>query len=188
MKNPVTFVLYSHVPFSNPYRTTNVSVPVYGPQLRETLVGLILLELMMIGTVVTKSSTQGATLYDVFVDDDVELVVVVVHVGFVIVVLLSVTAPVLAKNLPWTVEPPLSVIATSAIMVPTNVELVPSVAELVTCQKTLHACAPLISEMVLDEAVMSVEGAKNINTALASPSASSVNVPLKFADVASLNV
>ncbi len=40
-----------------------------------------------------------------------------------------------------------------ARMLPTKVELVPSVAELPTCQYTLHGWAPLISTTRLAEAV-----------------------------------
>ena len=38
-------------------------------------------------------------------------------------------------------------------MLPRNTEPVPSVAELPTCQKTLHSWAPLISVTVLPDAV-----------------------------------
>ena len=42
-------------------------------------------------------------------------------------------------------------------MLPRKTEPLPSVAELPTCQNTLHSCAPLISVTVLAESVMSVE-------------------------------
>jgi hypothetical protein len=42
-------------------------------------------------------------------------------------------------------------------MDPLKLEAVPSVAELPTCQNTLHAWAPLVNTMLLAEAVMSVE-------------------------------
>ena len=53
--------------------------------------------------------------------------------------LFNVTSAILARNLPLTVEPPLSVIDWSAITVPTKVLPVPKVAEEGTYQKTLHA-------------------------------------------------
>jgi hypothetical protein len=61
------------------------------------------------------------------------------QVGMVTVVLFNVTAASLAKSLPTTVEPPLSVIEAAARIVPSKKEFVPSVAELPTCQKTLQA-------------------------------------------------
>ena len=40
----------------------------------------------------------------------------------------------------------------------------PSVAELPTCQNTLHSCAPLISVTVLPDAVISVESVWKMKT------------------------
>ena len=57
-----------------------------------------------------------------------------VHVCFVTVVLLNVTAPVLARSLPFTVEPPSSVIVADARIFPTNVVDFPRVAEEPTFQ------------------------------------------------------
>jgi len=54
------------------------------------------------------------------------------------VLLSSVTAPFLASNRPSTVAPVVAAIDVRARMFPLNVELVPSVAELPTCQKTLQ--------------------------------------------------
>jgi hypothetical protein len=50
----------------------------------------------------------------------------------------NVTAPVCANALPLSVAPVVIVIEARAIMVPTIVVAVPMVAELPTCQKTLH--------------------------------------------------
>jgi hypothetical protein len=66
------------------------------------------------------------------------------HVERVIVSVSSVTAPLRASTRPSTVVPVVTVMLVSAMMVPRNVEPVPSVAELPTCQKTLQDCAPLI--------------------------------------------
>ena len=63
-------------------------------------------------------------------------------------------------------------------MVPTKTEFVPSVAELLTCQKTLHGFAPLTSKTLLAEAVIRVLFDWKINTALESPLASRVRVPV----------
>jgi hypothetical protein len=52
---------------------------------------------------------------------------------------LNVTAPLLAKALPTNSAPLLSVMDSVAIMVPTKLEFVPSVAEVPICQKTLLA-------------------------------------------------
>ena len=54
--------------------------------------------------------------------------------------------------------------------------VVPSVAELPTCQNTLQACAPLTSLTRLADAVISVEPAWKTKTAFGSPWASSVSV------------
>jgi hypothetical protein len=51
--------------------------------------------------------------------------------------LLKVTAPVRASALPFSVAPLFAVMEARAMMVPANVVLVPSVAELPICQKTL---------------------------------------------------
>ena len=61
---------------------------------------------------------------------------------------------------------------------PTKVELVPRVAELPTCQKTLQGCAPLIRVIVLETAVTSVDEVRKIKTPFGSPSASRVRAPV----------
>ncbi len=55
------------------------------------------------------------------------------------------------------VVPVCTVAEVSARMLPTKVVLVPSVAELPTCQNTLQAWAPLIRLTVLLGAVISVD-------------------------------
>ena len=62
-----------------------------------------------------------------------------------------VTAPVRAIARPIRLAPVLSVLLASARILPTNAVPVPSVAELPTCQNTLHSEAPLI--MTTDEAL-----------------------------------
>ncbi len=76
------------------------------------------------------------------------------------------------------VAPVVAVIDVRARMLPANVELVPSVAELPICQKTLQGEAPLIRTTRLAEAVVSVEPTWNTQTALGSPPASRVSVPV----------
>ena len=49
----------------------------------------------------------------------------------------NVTAPLRARALPFSVAPVVRVMSESARMLPLKVELVPSVAELPTCQKML---------------------------------------------------
>jgi hypothetical protein len=56
-----------------------------------------------------------------------------------------VTEPFCARSLPSTVAPVTRVMLVSAKTFPTKLVVVPSVAELPTCQKTLHGAAPLIS-------------------------------------------
>lgn len=67
-----------------------------------------------------------------------------------------VTAPVLARSLPSTVALVKALMDCFAITVPTINELSPSVAELPTCQKTLHELAPPVTVMLLAEPVMRV--------------------------------
>ena len=62
--------------------------------------------------------------------------------GAVMVLASRVTAPLRASTRPCTVAPVSSVADVSAMMVPTNVLAESRVAELPTCQNTLHACAP----------------------------------------------
>src|ERR1700729_4055713 len=76
--------------------------------------------------------------------------------GTVMVSSSRVTAPFLARARPLMVSPVVTVIEARARMLPRNVEPVPSVAELPTCQKTLQAWAPLMGTMVVAESVVSV--------------------------------
>jgi hypothetical protein len=102
-----------------------------------------------------------------------------------IVLLSRVTAPVRASARPFTVAPEVIVIDVRAMIVPARVEPVASVAELVTCQKTLQGLAPLMSATRLDDDVMNVEVALKIQTEFGSPWPSSVSVPVRL-DVAAL--
>jgi len=97
-----------------------------------------------------------------------------------IVLLSMVTAPVRARARPFTVAPEVIVIDVRAMIVPARVDPVASVAELVTCQKTLHGLAPLISATRLDDDVMNVDVALKIQTEPGSFWPSSVNVPVRF--------
>ena len=102
-----------------------------------------------------------------------------------IVLLSRVTAPVRARARPFTVAPDVTVIEVRAMIVPARVDPVASVAELVTCQKTLQGLAPLMSTTRLDDDVMNVELAWKIQTEFGSFWPSSVRVPVRF-DVAAL--
>ena len=74
--------------------------------------------------------------------------------------------------------PVFAVTEVSARTVPTNCVPVPSVAELPTCQNTLHGSAPLIRLTVLSDAVIRVVPAWKMNTASGLPWASRVRVPV----------
>ena len=97
-----------------------------------------------------------------------------------IVLLSRVTAPVRARARPFTVAPEVIVMDVRAMIVPARLEPVASVAELVTCQKTLQGLAPLMSETRLDDDVMNVDVALKIQTEPGSFWASSVSVPVRF--------
>jgi hypothetical protein len=77
-------------------------------------------------------------------------------------------------------------IEVNAMMVPTKVVLTPSVAELPTCQKTLHIEPPLMTLTVLSVPVINVDPAWKIQTALGSPCASRVTVPVRLMAVGAL--
>ena|SRR5580692_3414058 len=70
---------------------------------------------------------------DVVVDDDAR------QVGTVIVLASMVTAPLMARARPLIVAPVFNVIDVVAMIVPAKLVVVPRVAELPTCQNTLHA-------------------------------------------------
>jgi hypothetical protein len=129
---------------------------------------------------------------EVEVEVDVEVVVVVTGFGVTVVVQLvgrnvsesSVTAPLRANTRPSTVTPVVTVADVRAISVPTKVELVPSVAELPTCQKTLHAWAPFSRTTLLLDAVTTVEPAWKMKSALGLPAPFSVTVPVSIIELA----
>jgi hypothetical protein len=102
------------------------------------------------------------------------------QVGLVKVSLSNVTAALRASARPWTVTLLVTVIEVSARMFPRKTELVPSVAELPTCQKTLHSWAPLISVTVLPDPVISVELVWKMKTDLGSPAPSRTSGPVKL--------
>src|SRR5665213_224255 len=120
------------------------------------------------GTVLVVAVTAG---------DVVVGVAAVVQAGTVMVLSSRVTPPLRARIRPCTVAPVCTVVEVRAMTVPTNVEFVPSVAELVTCQKTLHGCAPPMSATLLLDPVINVDAAWKMNTALGSPFPSRVTVP-----------
>jgi len=99
------------------------------------------------------------------------------QVDVVMVLFSSVTAAVCASNRPWIVAPVFAVMLSAAMIVPTKCVPVPSVAEEPTCQKTLHACAPFVSETLVLEPVVKVEPIWKMNTAFGSPWAFSVTLP-----------
>jgi hypothetical protein len=101
------------------------------------------------------------------------------HVAFVIVSFIKVTSPFRASARPLTVTPLAIVIDVRARMVPTKLEPDPSVAELVTCQKTLHGFAPLMSTTLLEDAVTRSDVAWKTQTEFGSFWPSSVSVSVR---------
>ena len=89
----------------------------------------------------------------------------------------KVTAPVRANSRPSTAAPVVTVMEAKARMFPLKTEAVPSVAELPTCQKMLAALAPPLRITWRPEVVVRVDAIWKIQTALASPWASSVRSP-----------
>lgn len=103
------------------------------------------------------------------VGDAVPVGVTAAQTGAVTALESKVTAPLRANSRPEIDAPVVALTEVNASTVPTNVEFVPSVAELPTCQNTLHAVAPPVSATLLPEPVMSVLAPWNTNTALGLP-------------------
>src|SRR5450830_406231 len=94
----------------------------------------------------------------------------------------SVTAPFRARSLPDAFAPVVKVMLVSARMFPANEVVVPRVAELPTCQNTLQFDPPLMTWTTELLAVVSVLPIWKTKTALGSPWASRVSVPVNWAD------
>jgi hypothetical protein len=105
--------------------------------------------------------------------------VAVAQAGRVMTLSSRLTCPLRARTRPDTVVPVCTLADVSARMLPTNVVFVPRVAELPICQNTLHAWAEPTRFTVLLDAVMSVDPTWKMKTALGSPCASSVTVPVR---------
>ena len=90
--------------------------------------------------------------------------------------------PLRASTRPITEAPLFSEMLASAIRLPWNAVVVSSVAELPTCQKTLHGDALLISTTELAGAVVRAEAISNTNCAFLSPCPSRVSGPVSCAD------
>ena len=101
------------------------------------------------------------------------------HVGTLITLSSRVTAPLRARTRPVTVAPVFIVAELRDIIVPLMLLVVPSVTELPASQKTLQACAPFSRITLLPEAVVSVDPAWKMKTALASPPPLSVTDPVR---------
>src|SRR5438093_4553128 len=97
--------------------------------------------------------------------------------GRVMVLAPKVTAAVRANSRPSTAPPVVTVMDANARMFPLNTEPVPSVAELPTSQKTLAALVPPLKITWLPTVVVRVDAIWKMNTAFASPWASSVRSP-----------
>ena len=114
----------------------------------------------------------------------------VAHAPRKILLLSSVTAPsprapASASSRPSMVAPVVAEIEVRAMMVPTNVVLVPSVAELPTCQYTLHGEAPLTKHAAVG-CRRQGRAIWNTQTALGLPPASRVSVPVIAAELFAL--
>ena len=93
-----------------------------------------------------------------------------------------VTAPFRASARPDTCAPLFSEMLVSARMLPRKLVVVPSVAELPTCQNTLQGEPPLVMSTDEPLAVVSVLPIWNMKTAPALPWALRVRVPVSCAD------
>jgi hypothetical protein len=98
---------------------------------------------------------------------------------FVIALLIKDTSPFRASARPCTVAPSAIVMDVRAMIVPMKVEPDPRVAELMTCQKTLHELAPRMRFTELPDAVTRDEVAWKIQTEFGSFWPSSITVPVR---------
>ena len=114
----------------------------------------------------------------VIVVADSSVAVVELHIGRETLLVFNVTAPVCANKLPFTFAPLFRVMDVRARIFPTNVVVVPRVAELPTCQNTLQSEPPLITLTTALLAVVSVLPIRKMKTELGSPWASRVTVPV----------
>ena len=142
------------------------------------VVGTVVVVVVVVGTVVVVVGTVvvvvGTVVVVVVVVAGTVVVVVVVlaQEGTLIVLSSKVTAPLRARTRPVTDAPVSSVAEVRAMMVPTkSVVSVPRVAELPTCQNTLHACTPPVNRTDAGpvDPVVRVLPAWNTNTELAFP-------------------
>lgn len=111
--------------------------------------------------------------------DEIAVEIGEVEQTFVIVSPIKVTFPFRASAAPFSFTPSFIVIDVRARIVPMKVEPDPRVAELVTCQKTLHELAPLMSFTELDDAVMRSDGAWKTQMDFGSFWPSRVSVPVR---------
>src|ERR1700758_3083275 len=95
----------------------------------------------------------------------------------------NVTAPFRAAALPDNVAPLVRVMPVRARMLPAKFDVVPIVAELPTCQKTLQLDPPFVKRTLELLAVVSVLPILKRKEAFGLPSALSVSVPVSCADV-----
>lgn len=172
----MTIVLYSQFPFVGPYRTLNVFIPAYGPQERKILVGLILLEFNIIGTVVIAGAVQGALppeeddefdeFEDEFDDEPGDEVGLALHAAVLIVSVVVETVPPKAKALPVHVTVLPMVMPDASMSVPAKVVFAPSVVAAVGVQNTSQADAPFESVTTEFAVVVSAPFTLKINVPL----------------------
>ena len=113
---------------------------------------------------------------------NVEEVVTLVHIEESMLLVSIVTAAVCARALPDTLAPVFNVMLASARIFPANAVVVPSVAELPTCQNTLHGFPPLIITTEELLAVVSVLPIWKIKSAFGLPCALRVSGPVSLAE------
>lgn len=132
-------------------------------------IGKLPLRVTVVGPLVTHVAGVTESIVELCTGEATVGAVTAAQLSFVIVFESSVTPPVRATSEPFTCAPVVAEIAIPAMMCPTNVEEVPSVAEVPTSQKTLQAWVPLVSVTVLPLAVLKSEAVSKINTAFGFP-------------------
>jgi hypothetical protein len=160
------------------------------------LLGVVVVVVVLFGVVVVVVLLGAVVVVVVVVFFGVVVVVVagaavvvvgaVAQAGAVMVSLSRVTAPLRASTRPVTETPVVTVIDVRATIVPRNIELVPSVAELPICQKTWQDWAPFTRLMLLADSVVRAEPAWKTKTESSLPPPLRVSVPVSFIDEAEL--
>jgi hypothetical protein len=153
--------------------------------IEELTVGEVVTEELLVVVVVTEELVvveDVDVLEELAVEEDVVLVVVAHAVCALMKSSSKVIAAVRANSPPSFVTPVLIVIEARATIFPANTVPTSRVAELPTCQNTLHAWAPLAKDTTATVEVMSVDPIWKTQALLGSPLPLRIKTPVRNAE------